>query len=152
MSTEKVNTVRVFYGPRVTEKSAPSKTNMEGKTQELVIPFNFDDLPGVELTDAVILSLPAGSYVKAAYLFVDEAFTGGVGAAYDIGLSQPNGTPVDLAGLYNDVLATSLVEDAALEAVGALVGTIVPVETQVVATATGVFTAGKGRLIVEYIK
>lgn len=150
MATEKVNTVRVFYGPRITEKSAPSKTNMEGKTQELVIPFNYDQLPGVEATDAVILSLPAGSYVKAAYLLVDEAFVGGT--SYDIGFTQPDGTMIDPAGLFNDVLTAALVEDAALEADGAVVGTIVPVEAQVTAVATGVFTAGKARLIVEYIK
>lgn len=148
MATEKVNTVRVYYGPRVVEKAAPSKPRNEGVTEQLIVPINYDDLPGVDVDDAVILAIPAGAYIKSAVLLVKEDFVGGT--SYDIGLAQPDGTEIDADGLFDGVLTAALVEGAAIESTGALVGTIVPEMAQVTVVETGTFTAGKAVMVVEY--
>lgn len=95
--------------------------------------------------------IPSGSFIVNAFTMVQTAFAGGT--SYDVGLYQTNGTVIDADGIDNDLLVAQLAANEAVIHDGTLVaGTIlVPENAHLVVAATGTFTAGKARTIIEYM-
>lgn len=146
------NGVRNWYGGRSTEDKFPGQIKTEGYTKELVFDFDYDDLPDVSEDGAMVITLPADTFVVSSRLHVKTAAAGGT--SYVIGLEQEDGTAIDVDGLHTaaQLVTANLTEDAWLVGGGALVGAATGANVgQVVVTATGTFTAGSYRLIVEYI-
>jgi hypothetical protein len=103
--------------------------------------------------DAGVLVIPANALVVRAYLEVGEAFTSGGSATLELGVEGVDGSTVDADGLDTIAVAALTAGSWAILA-GAIVGaTVGTADVQIsVDDATATFTAGKGRLVVEYIE
>lgn len=149
------------------EQAAPTVPSMSqvvtyGNMSQMVIDINYDNLPaetsdldndgtrdGWNNHDPYI---PAGSFITRAFLVVETAFAGGT--SYDIGLYQQDGTVIDADGIDAAVLLADLAANEAVVCNGALVGGTVTVgaaDGYLKVAATGTFTAGKAKLVIEYI-
>lgn len=101
-------------------------------------------------------AIPAGAYVTRAYLYLDEAAAGGTSIV--VGGYQVDGTVVDADGFFTTILTAALTDGALLGGDADQGDTGADVGVQVHATlpvypaidCTGTFTAGQGRLIIEY--
>ncbi len=133
-----------------------------GPVRYMVVDINYDDLPtfttdlnndgtnnGFSDQDAYI---PAGSYIRDAYVIVETAFAGGTD--YDIGLYDKTGSALDAVGIDEAVLLASLAANEVHVCDGANVGgTITEAsDAYLVVAETGTFTAGKAKLVIEYIQ
>lgn len=152
VTTAVLNGVRNIFGPvAAADNKIPSKAT-KLKTEIVAVDFRYDDLPTNSTTDEGILVIPAKSFLVSARLEVLEAFAGGT--SYDIGLVQTDGTAIDADGLFA-ALALASINGVGKWAVGAgaLVGAVssLTLDGQIKVAATGTFTAGRARLIVEYI-
>jgi hypothetical protein len=145
------------YGPRVSNEGLPASVTTYGPTRIVEVPFDWVQanagLPVVDADeDAAVLSIPANSLVKAAYLHVTTAFTSGGSATLELGLEDEDGSASDADGL--DSLAVAALTANSWHVLdGALIGATSGVENAQISIddATAAFTAGKARLIVEYI-
>lgn len=146
------------YGPRETNIGLDNSVSTYGIKLQRELYFDFEQAnAGLPTTDADedsgVLIIPANSLIVAAYLEVSTAFTSGGSATLELGLQTVAGGTVDADGLDTIAVAALTVTswhvlDGAL--VGATVGTA---DTQIsIDDAVAVFTAGIGRLIVEYIE
>lgn len=129
----------------------------ESMTQTLVVDITGTEVPSSAATpEANDAFIPAGSYVKNAFLVVDEAFTSGGAATLTIGTYQKDGTTIDADGV--DAAVALTVIDAAGDVVvcdGAQVGGIVTVGANdayvKVNYGTAAYTAGSAKLYVEFL-
>jgi hypothetical protein len=144
--------VQNHYGVRVTNLKSGGRIE-QSVLKQLEYVFNFNDLPTGTLTnlDAVI---PAFSKIVSAKLEVLTAFAGGT--SYVVGLNNAStGVAVDADGLLTAAqlpLANIDARGDFITGAGALVGVSVgAAAVDVAVVATGTFTAGKARLIVEYL-
>jgi len=143
-------------------KSLMAKTANIGPYGYMVVDINFNDLPtfttdlnndgtnnGFSDQDAYI---PAGSYITKATIIVETAFTGGT--TYDIGLYERDGTVIDADGIDDDIAIAAMVADMAVDCDGQLVATqdLVDTDAFLVVAATGTYTAGKAKLVIEYLQ
>jgi hypothetical protein len=135
------------YGPREIEDKIPSVHAKVQDNGEIKVTFSYDDLPAFGL-DQAILRIPAGSVIKRAYLRVHTAFVGGTNLV--AGLYQPDSTVVDADGLHTAILTAALTASSYHVGGGAVVGTPLAVDAQLVVATTGTYTAGKATLVVEY--
>ena len=106
--------------------------------------------------------VPAGARIEKVEFVTETAFTSGGSATLDIGLVRTSdySTAIDADGLVAAAALSTI--NAAGETntyiigatgVGALVGTTLANEGSVVVNyGTAAFTAGKGRLVIEYIE
>lgn len=150
--------VRASYNERPTDIKTGASPKTSGSTRELVVEFSYDDLPGTSATGGMEITIPANSIITDAYFDTLTAFAGGT--SYDIGLNETDGsTAIDADGLW-DLLPLAEINAANERSVskthagtnsGALLDTTLSAEAQVVVAATGTFTAGKGRIVIEYI-
>lgn len=123
----------------------------------------------VELEDATTLGtsystaagpteayIPADALIVDAHFIVDTAFTSGGSATLSIGLYDSAGSAIDADGIDATVAVATLAADAAVPADGVLAD-----GTQNVGAAnayvgfiygTAAFTAGSGKLVIEYIE
>lgn len=165
MGTEVINGAARYYGPRLTEKKFASNPRTAGEVRELSCVFNYDSLPTNSTNNSQVISIPAYSFILSAHLVVLTAFAGGT--SYAVGLVQADGTAIDADGLITDANAPLTNINLAGEWVtgsGAMVapangatnvaatGPISTVAGQLKVTATGTFTAGKGRIVVRYME
>ena len=151
-SVEILNGVRNNYGSQTTQDKFPGLIKTEGYTKEMVIDFNYDDLPVESADGALVIELPLDTFVVSSRLHVKTAAAGGT--SYTIGLKQSDGTAIDVDGLHTAAatVTANLTEDAWLVGGGALVGASVGAAAgQVTVIAAGTFTAGSYRLVIEYI-
>jgi hypothetical protein len=144
----------------------------QGPYDYLVIDWRFNSLPGFD-QDAgggntpdsfseAIPYIPKGSIVVDVHTVITQAFAGGT--SYVMGTYQKNGTVIDADGFYNatelalanmdavgdylrpngvDVLrSTGTFDDFAVSATQ---------DAYVLVTATGTFTAGRARTVVQYM-
>jgi hypothetical protein len=133
-----------------------------GPVKYMVVDVNYDDLPtftadlnndgtlnGFSDQDAYI---PAGSWIKSATFIVETAFAGGT--SYDVGTYDLAGSAIDADGIEDDLLLAELAANEAHVCNGAQVGATVLVtsDAYLVIAATGTFTAGKAKLVIEYIQ
>lgn len=140
------------YGPRSALVGGKEATGV-GVKKFLMLDFN-----GVDLVDATptidrsAARLPAGAHVIAATLLVETTFVGAT-ATLDIGtFGADDGLVLDLDGFVAASAVATLTAGADIAGAGAQIGTIIAEDTYVLPTYnTAAFTAGKARLVVEYM-
>jgi len=115
--------------------------------------FSYDDLP-VWTANKLELVIPAYAKILSARLEVITAFAGGT--SYSVGLSKSvDGVAIDAAGLITaaqGALANINARGKFLIGTGALVGVAGSVDAaELTVTAVGAFTAGKARVVVQYL-
>lgn len=148
------NRAATHYGARTAEDKLPAQTSTMGMEKEMVVHFNYDDLPGPSTTDDANLKIPAKSLILSADLHVTTAFAGGTSLA--IGAQETDGTEIDNDGFITDANAPLANLNAAGKKVvgsGALIEAVssLTADAQVKVTATGSFTAGQATLRIRYV-
>lgn len=115
------------------------------------------DATAVATTDTAAVTepteafIPSGAIITRAYFVVDTAFTSGGSATLDIGTKQKAGTNIDDDGIDAAVAVAALAANAVIDCDGALVPGQTTADSYIMFTYnTAAFTAGAGRLIVEY--
>lgn len=147
-----------YYGVRVTNEGLPDTVSTYGIVKQLELYMDFAEVNAGLPTDnadddAGTLVIPANSLIKNAYLEVGVAFTSGGSATLELGVEDTDGSVNDADGL--DTLAVAALTARSWHVLdGALVGaTTGAVDVQVsIDDAVAVFTAGTGRLVVEYVE
>lgn len=144
-----------------------------GNTVEVVYNFDYLNLPVESAVDSLVHTIPAGALIRKCYLVVTTAFADGT--SIEVGTATPAGVAVDVDGLITPAqgAVANLTAGAVISGRGAQVvdayaadglasgdadgvyaagatGPIANVASQVRVTATGTFTAGAAKLIVEY--
>ena len=158
-------TVRFGQDQARETKSLMAKTGQVGPKEYMVVDLNWDDLPtfttdlnndgtnnGFSDQDAYI---PAGSYITKASLIVETAFTSAGATTLSIGTAVLAGTALDADGIDVTIAKAALAADLAVVCDGAQVAgtTLVTSDAYLTTTvATGPFTAGNAKLIIEYIQ
>lgn len=144
--------VRNHYGPKIIDEGqkfgGEVSTSMNVKEKEWT--FTYDDLPSAQNL-SMEQFIPAGAQIISARLQVVEAFAGGT--SYDIGTEENDGTAIDANGLFAGTLLAEIdaVNEWVVGAGAQIDGTIgTPFDAYLLVVATGTFTAGKARVIVEY--
>ena len=156
--------LHIRYGSEQATPDVPSlpKVNTLGVLQQMVIDIDYDNLPA-ETADLDNdgtndgwsnhdTAIPAGSAITRAILVVETAFAGGT--SYNFGLSQQDGTVIDADGIDAGVATAALAANDVVNCDGALVGgaaTIGANAAYLKVAATGTFTAGKAKLLIEYL-
>lgn len=155
-------TVRFGQDQARETKSLMAKTWSVGPKNYMVVDINYDDLPTFttdldnsgtnEAFSDQDAYIPAGSYITEASLIVETAFAGGT--SYNIGLYNQAGAAIDADGIDAAVATAALAANLAVACDGALVGgtALVTADAYLVVAATGTFTAGKAKLVIEYIQ
>jgi len=125
--------------------------------QTLVLDLDLTALPGAADITPLDAFVPAGSYIKEAFLIMSEGATSAGATTLDIGLAEQDGTPIDADGIDGAIAKTAI--DAVGEVVrcdGDLSGgtaTVGADDAYVYFTVgTGPYTAGKGKLVINYVK
>jgi hypothetical protein len=148
--------VQNHYGPRITNGKFGGRVD-DDLIKYASWQFTYDDLP-TNGTNKMIYTIPLGSKLLNAWFQVETAFAGGT--SYDIGLLDSAGaTVIATDGLW-DLIATAEI-DATETVIDSLAhggtnsGTclIVPLPAagQLSVVATGTFTAGAGRIVIQYL-
>jgi hypothetical protein len=135
---------------------------VDAPSKRLVVDFVFDDLPSFTADlnnngtkngffggDA---NVPAGAFITNAYIVVTTAFAGGT--SYNIGLYDSAGSALDVDGIDAAVATAALAANKAVVCNGASVGGTVTEASDgfIVIAATGTYTAGAAKLVIEYIE
>ena len=97
-------------------------------------------------------AIPAGSYITKATLVVTEAFVGGT--SLTIGLATVAGVAIDADGIDAAIATAALAADMAVDCDGQLVATqdtIGGAAGVLYTSVVGTYTAGKAKLLVEFI-
>lgn len=98
--------------------------------------------------------LPPNAVIKSATVIVTEAFASSGAATLNIGAFQSDGTAIDADGIDASVALADLAANKAVVADGAMVGSAdtQSVNTYIQATwGTAAFTAGKAKVLIEYV-
>ena len=144
------------YGPREANGKYGAQSQSVGLVKQAVWSFDYDDLPAGG-TNNLAHSIPAGAYIKSATLYVDQAWTSTSGTTdLLVGLEKANGTDIDADGLFDGTDATQTAigtEGNVVAGVGALVGATIGADAGELLVAPSVddLTAGKARVVVEYV-
>jgi len=144
------------YGPKKTNLGLPNTVSTYGVVRQAEVYFDFEEvnagLPTFNADDdSAVTVLPANTFLKSATLYVDTAFTSAGSATLELGFQQKDGTVIDADGI-DSIAVASLTADSWTVNDGALVGaSIGALDAQIsIDDATAVFTAGTGRLVLEY--
>jgi hypothetical protein len=146
--------VATSYGVRSTTGQYGSQESTKmGAIKSAMWTFAHNTLPTAN-TSKLQYVIPANATIVSARLIVDTAFTGGT--SYTVGLQTAAGTAIDDDGLLTaaqlTVASNHLTEGKVIVGSGALVGTTIgSTAGELVVIASGTFTGGTGRIIVEYI-
>jgi hypothetical protein len=128
-----------------------------GPIKSIAVDFNFATAI-TAAADGHEAYIPAGSYIVGAYLIVTTAATSAGTATLTIGLAQKDGTVIDADGIDATIAlaalgATKVVRcDGALSAGTASVGSANAYVYTTPTTSTDAFTAGRGKLVIQYIE
>jgi len=128
-----------------------------GAVKNIVLDFDFATAI-TAAADGHEAFVPAGSYIVGAYLIVTTAATSAGTATLTIGLAQKDGTVIDADGIDATIAlaalaATKVVRcDGALSAGTASIGSANGYVYTTPTTAGDAFTAGRGKLVIEYIE
>lgn len=146
--------LEVRFGTERTEVNLTGRTSATPKTLTVSIP----DATALADADTAAAAgddafLPSGAVITSAYFVVDTAFTSGGSAVLDIGLKALNGTLIDDDGLIAASAVAGLTANSVKVGGGALIATRVTQDAAVaVSYDTAAFTAGAGKLVVNYIE
>lgn len=145
------------YGVRTTNgKYGSQQSTKNGVIKSAIWDFAWNDLPSAG-TSALHAVIPAGATIVSARLLVDVGFTSSSGTStVTVGLQQANGTEIDNDGLVQAAQGTAAAIGTAGNVVtgaGALVGKTIGANAGelVVTPSVADLTAGKGRIVVEYV-
>jgi len=144
------------YGPRETNGKYGAASKGTGIVKRAQWDFSYDDLPDAA-SDNLGFVIPAGASIVSATLYVDQAWTSTSGTTdLLVGLQQADGTEIDNDGLFDGTESTQTAigtEGNVVTGAGALVGASVGANNGEVVVAGSVddLTAGKARLVVEYV-
>ena len=153
------------YGRKVVEGWVARRPESAGAVQELIIDFDYQNLPdfdedstGGSTADSfssLLAFVPAGAFIQEAFVLAKTAWTGTT-PTLTIGLYQKDGTVIDADGIDAAIASDSaLAADKVVSCDGALVGGVDGVgsnDAYVRATTGGTTTAGSARLVVRYIQ
>ena len=151
MSTEYLNGVRNYYGPRVVEDVYGGEIKTMGVIRQLEWVFNWDDLPAAAPAGdpAAVLKIPAYSYVKSCNAYIIDAISG---TSSDL----TAGITGTLTGFITATEGDTLLVDADGDFVvgaGALVGaSIGSAAEELIVGISGSPTAGKVKIVIEYMQ
>lgn len=144
--------VRNHYGPKVIGEAEQfgGQVSTGGFIKQAVWEFDFDNLP-VNSEGQMEAEIPAGAIIMSCEVEVVTAMAGTVGTM-TIGLEEPDGTLIDVDGLGTaaEMIQASLVDNAVIPGTGALIGTQIDVDGQLIVVEGGTVTAGRYRVVVEY--
>jgi hypothetical protein len=129
-----------------------------GAVKNLILDFNFATAI-TAAADGHEAFIPAYSYIKSATLIVTEAANTAGTATLTIGLAQKDGTVIDADGI-DVAIAETVLDDTniVVKCDGALAGGTVTIGDKngyiytTPTTSSDAFTAGRGRLVIEYIE
>jgi len=144
------------YGPRETNGKYGAASKGTGIVKRAQWEFSYDDLPDAA-TDGLGFVVPAGASIVSAVLYVDQAFTStSTTTDLTVGLQQANGTEIDNDGLIEADEATQTAigtEGNVVTGAGALIGKSIGANNGelVVTPSVDDLTAGKARIVVEYV-
>lgn len=146
--------LRVGFGTRGVETTYSSKAKTFGPEQVVVM-----RIKGVDLADSDVAAqldyapaIPAGAFVKSAYLQVDTAFAGAT-ATLDIGLYKlSDNTAYDADGIDAAIAVATLAANAEVACDGAEIGKELTEACRLGASYnTAAFTDGVATLIVTFV-
>ena len=158
MSTDYTNSDGLeirFSGPEAGQTGASVATL--GAVKNLVVDFDF----GTAITagsDAHEAFIPAGSYITDAYLIVTTAATSAGTATLTIGLAQKDNTVIDADGIDATIALAALGASKVVRCDGVLAGGTASIGAAngyvytTPTTSNDAFTAGRGKLVIEYIE
>ena len=144
------------YGPRTTNGKFGGQENSDGIVKSALWDFDYNDLPTYG-SNNLQFQIPANATVVSAKLYVDVAFTSTSGTTdLVVGLYTGAGVAIDADGLISAAEATQTAIGTAgnlVTGAGALVGKSIGAAAGelVVAPTVADLTAGKGRVVVEYV-
>ena len=145
----------VGFGTRKVETTYSAKETGSGVEEKVVMRIRGADLADSDVTAQLVHApvIPAGAFIKSAYLQVDTAFEG-TNAVLDIGLYKASdGTAVDDDGIDSAIATATLVAHYDVACDGAEVGKEQAYACKVAASYdTAAFTAGEATLIVTYVQ
>ena len=150
--------VRNQYGALSTDESKGGEYPSSGVKREVEYVVSYDNLPGGSAVGEMDVTIPANAVILDAYYEVITPFAGGT--SYDIGLQQTNGsTEIDYDGLWDALVLADINAEGERGVMSAhagtnsaaLANTTLAAEAQLRVAATGSFTAGKMRIVIEYI-
>lgn len=143
----------------VNPEAGPTGAGLEscGPIKSIAVDFDFATAI-TAAADGHEAFIPAGSYIVGAYLIVTTAATSAGTATLTIGLAQKDGTVIDADGIDATIALAALGAakvvrcDGALSAGTASVGSANAYVYTTPTTAGDAFTAGRGKLVVQYIE
>lgn len=146
--------VRNHYGPKEIGDSENfgGQVSTGGFIKQAIWEFDFDNLP-VNSADGgqMEAEIPAGAIIMSAEIEVVTAMSGTSGT-YTVGLEEADGTVIDIDGLIliSEAIQANLVDNAVVAGAGALIGTQIDEDGQLLVVEGGTVTAGRFRVVVEY--
>ncbi len=155
MTIEVLNGVRNWYGSRLVENKFPGEVKNDGFVKTLELPIDYSDMPALSADGAMVTKIPTSSLILSARFYVDVVWVGGTSIAF--GCTESDGTAIDPDGLITATQGATANIDAVgdwLVGTGALVGATVGSgveDAQITSLVVGTYTAGAGRLVVEYL-
>ena len=160
VENQAIRNVLTHFGPRkINSKYGAETDNSVIKTVSWI--FDYNDLPDAS-TNGLDYQIPANATIVSAKLQIITPFTStSTTTDLTVGLQKADGTQIDDDGFITAAQATQTtigvagaIIDGASGTAGALIGkSIGTADGELVVTPTAAdLTAGKARLIVEYIK
>ena len=139
------------YGPRdANQKFGGLNTDGAG-TNKAVYVFDYDDLPAGGASDNNYATIPANAFIQSAKIYVETAMDGTSGTL-TVGLEEQDGTDIDADGIDATVAQAALTANAVIVCDGALVGASIGTAAgQLLVTTGGTVTAGKFKVVIEYM-
>lgn len=159
-----------YWNDRSNFVNRPRAIEMDGMVKQLVIDYDLVFPAGVQYTadlnndgtadgfDLMDTYLPAYASVLRTVVYVSEAAAGGT--SISLGTFQRNGTAISATSLITategvlanlDTVGARTYGAGALNASAAETASVGANDAYVGLTLTGTFTAGKGKIIIEYI-
>jgi hypothetical protein len=142
--------VRNHYGPKLIGEAEQfgGQDSTGGLHKRAIWEFDYDNLP-VNGTGQMEAEIPNGASILNAQIEVVSAMTGTSGTL-TVGLEEDDGTLIDVDGIDAAVAQAALVADAIIECDGALIGTTINADGQLLVTTGGTVSGGRFRVIIEY--
>jgi hypothetical protein len=144
------------YGPRETNGKYGAASKGTGIVKRAQWDFSYDDLPDAASNNLGFV-IPAGASIVSATMYVDQAWTSTSGTTdLLVGFEKSNGDAIDVDGLFDGTDATQTAiatEGNVVTGAGALIGASIGADNGelVVAGSADDLTAGKARIVVEYV-
>jgi len=147
MALELVNSRPVFFGVLPAKDKFGSEVESSGLLKELRWKFDFDGLPVGSTAGDTAIRIPLGKEIISGRIVVITAMAGSSGTL-TVGVNQADGGgAIDADGIDVAVAQAALIADAVIAADGALIGTKLAEDGQLICTTGGTVTAGSFEVI-----